>query len=220
MGQVPKRKSKRGRDERAAALRALTRAKLHLVPGALARAPTSLSERFDNPWAAVEALKRQLHPFPTGLLSFWAAQERGHVLIGARERGYVPGPQQCGQRALDGVAHVPLADLAAADARPLVLIGHLLDHLLGCHGAAEGAWLSEGGGITPRWREVGRQVRELFGLGYGQSEAAQRDPQVYFAEGLAAYCRERRGLNVADPLLERLLRRTVMSGAFWAAEEG
>lgn len=216
---MPKRKSKHERDERAAALRALTRRKLHLVPGALARLPTAISERFDNPWAAVETLKRQLRPFPTGLLRFWAAQERGHVLIGPRDRGYVPGPQQCGRRILDGVAHLALADLAAANARPLVLIGHLLDHLLGCYGAPEGTWLSDGGGITPRWQEVGRQVRELFALGYGQSEAAQRDPHVYFAEGLAAYCRDRRALNVADPLLERLLRRTVMNEAFWVAEE-
>jgi len=200
-------------------LRALTRAKLHLVPGALARVPTALSERFDNPWAPVEALKQQLRPFPTGLLRFWAAQERGHVLIGPQDRGYVPGPQQCGRRTLDGVAHVALADLAAANTRPLVLIGHLLDHLLGCHGAAGGPWLSDGGGITSRWQEVGRQIQELFALGYGQSEAAQRDPHAYFAEGLAAYCRDRRALNVADPLLERLLRRTIMNEAFWAAGE-
>jgi len=213
---MPKRKSKPGKGEHDAALRALTRAKLHLEPGALARVPTSVSERFDNPWAAVKRLQQRLRPFPTGLLRFWAAQERGHVLIGSRDRGYVPGPQQCGRRMLDGVAHVALADLAAANDRPLVLIGLLLDHLLGCQGG-EGAWLSDGGGITPRWQEVGRQVHELFGLGYGQSEAAQRDPHFYFAEGLAAYCRDRRALNVADPLLERLLRRTIMNEAFWMA---
>lgn len=214
---MPKRKSKQGKGERDAALRALTQAKLHLEPGALARVPTSVSERFDNPWAPMKALQRRLRPFPVGLLRFWAAQERGHVLIGRRDRGYVPGPQRCGKRTLDGVAYVALADLAAANDRPLVLIGLLLDHLLGCRGG-EGAWLSEGGGITPRWREVGRQVHELFELGYGQSEAAQHDPHIYFAEGLAAYCRDRRALNVADPLLERLLRRTIMNEAFWKAE--
>jgi len=207
------------RDKHTAALRALTRAKLHLVPGALAQVGTAVSERFDNAWAAVEALTRQLRPFPAGLLHFWAAQERGHVLIGARDGGYVMGPQQCGQRTLDGVAHVALADLAAANDRPWVLIGHLLDHLLGCRGALAGVWLSDGGGITPRWREVGRQVRDLFDLGYGQSAAARRDAHVYFAEGLAACCRDRQAFNVADPLLERLLRRTVMSEVFWLSEE-
>lgn len=216
---MPNRTSKGGKDERAVALRALARAKLHLVPGALARMPTAIGEHFDSPWAPVEALKRQLRPFPTGLLCFWVAQERGHVLIGPQDRGYMPGVQRCGQRMLAGVAHVALADLAMASSRPLVLVGGLLDHLLGCRGAADGAWLSDGGGITPRWQEVGRRVRELFALGYGQSEAAQHDPHAYFAEGLAAYWIDRRTLNVADPLLERLLRRTVMNDAFWAAEE-
>ena len=216
---MPKRNPPHREDEHAAARRALTRAKLHLVPGALARVGTAVSERFDNPWAAVEALTRQLRPFPSGLLRFWAAQERGHVLIGPRDGGYVPGPQPCGRRTLDGVAHVALADLAATNDRPRVLIGHLLDHLLGCGGADEGAWLSDGGGITPRWQEVGQRVRELFALGYGQSEAAQSDAHVYLAEGLAAYCRERRAFNTADPLLERLLRHTVMADAFWLSEE-
>lgn len=216
---MPKRTPQHREDEHAAALRALKRAKLHLTPGALARVGTAVGEHFDNPWAAVEALARQLHPFPSGLLRFWAAQERGHVLIGPRDGGYVPGPQPCGRRTLDGVAHVALADLAAANDRPLELIGYLLDHLLGCRGALAGAWLSDGGGITPRWQEVGRQVQELFALGYGQSAAARQDAHAYFAQGLAAYCRHRQALNVADPRLERLLRRTVMSDAFWLSEE-
>jgi hypothetical protein len=216
---MPNRTPKRGKHERAAALRALTRVKLHLVPGALEQVPTAISEHFDSPWAPVEVFKQQLRPFPTGLLRFWAAQERGHVLIGPQDRDYMPGQQRCGQRMLDGVAHVALADLATANSRPLVLVGRLLDHLLGCRGAADGAWLSDGGGITPRWQEVGQRVQELFALGYGQSEAAQHDPHAYFAEGLAAYCIDRRALNVADPLLERLLHRTVMNEGFWAAEE-
>jgi len=174
---MPNRTSKRGKYERAAELRALTRAKLHLAPGALEQVPTAISEHFDSPWAPVEVFKQQLRPFPTGLLYFWAAQER---LIGPQDQDYMPGPQQCGQRVLDGVAHVALADLATANSRPLVLVGRLLDHLLGCRGAADGVWLSDGGGITPRWQEVGQRVRELFALGYGQSEAAQHDPQTYF----------------------------------------
>jgi len=207
-------------DRQSAALRALARAKLHLVPGALARVPTGIGERFASPWTSVSLLQLQLGPFPAGLLEFWAAHERGHVLIDSLDRGYVPGPQPWGRRVLDGVACMALPDLATGSRRPLVLVGNLLDHLLGCGGAADGAWLSDGGGITPRWREVGGRLTELASLGYSLSESDAHDACTYFAEGLAAYCHDRRRLNVADPLLERLLRRSVMSEPFWAAEGG
>ena len=123
------------------------------------------------------------------------------MLIGPQDGGYVPGLQRCGRRTLDGVAHIGLVSLAQNSRRPLVLVGHLLDHLLGSHGDAGGAWLSAGGGISPRWRDVGRQVAELCDLGYGRSAEAKRDARVYFAEGLADWCCDRRSLNVVDPLL-------------------
>ena len=137
------------------------------------------------------------------------------MLMGSMDRGYVPGVQLCGRRVLYGVAHVALADLAQRNKRPLVLVGYVLDHLLGCKGAADGVWLSDGGGITPRWQEVGGCLRDIVSLGYGSDESGDCDAHAYFAEGLAAYCHDRRQLNVADPLLERLLRRTVMSDSFW-----
>jgi hypothetical protein len=216
---MPNPSQQRVEHSQTGALRTLTRAKLHMLPGALAQVPATVSRRFASLWSPIEALAELLRPLPAGLLCFWAEQPRGHVLVGPRDGGYVPGPQQCGNRSLDCVAHVGLADLAADSSRPLLLVGHLLDHLLGCCGAADRAWLSEGGGISFRWQEVGRQVAELHSLGYGRSEMAQRDPRVYFAEGLAAWCRDRQALNVADPRLERLLARTVMSETYWAAEE-
>jgi len=212
--------SGQGDDRQSAALRALARAKLHLVPGALARVPTGIGERFASPWAPVGVLQMQLRPFPNGLLEFWAAQEQGHVLMDSVDRGYVPGVQPWGRRVLDGVAHMALPDLVTGSRRPLVLVGYLLDHLLGCREVAGGAWLSDGGGMTPRWREVGGRLQELVSLGYGLGESEDHDTHSYFAEGLAAYCHDRRQLNVIDPLLERLLRRTVMSESFWAAEGG
>jgi hypothetical protein len=84
---MPNRTSKRGKDDRAAALRALTRAKLHLVPGALERAPTAIREHFDSPWAPVEVFKQQLRPFPAGLLRLWAAQEPARSPAGLSRRG-------------------------------------------------------------------------------------------------------------------------------------
>jgi len=212
--------SGQGNDRQSAALRGLARRKLHLVPGALARLPTGIGEHFASPWTSVNILQLQLRPFPAGLLEFWTTHERGHVLIGSIDRGYVPGPQPWRRRVLDGVAYMALPDLATGSRRPLMLVGYLLDHLLGCSGAIEGAWLSDGGGITPRWRDVGGRLRELVSLGYSVSESGAHDAHAYLAGGLAAYCHDRRQLNVADPLLERLLRTTVMSDAFWAAKGG
>ena len=216
---MPNSTSKSEIDRRATTVRALARAKLHVQPGGLAKVPAATRESFHGSWAPVNALVRQLRPLSTGLLRFWAEQERGHVHIGPLDGGYVPGAQTCGQRTLDGVAHVSLVDLAVGSSRPLTLVGHLLDHLLGCYGEPGGQWLSDGGGITPRWLEVGQQIRDLCDLGYGQPRGVKLSLHRYFAEGLASYCRDRRALNVVDPLLERLLRRTVMSDAFRAVEE-
>jgi hypothetical protein len=209
--------AKRGQrsERRADYLRSLTRDKLHLRPGALAAAPPAIRVHFESDWEPVVVFRRQLERFPVGLIQFWSLQERGHVIVGADVSRYVPGPQQSGTHELDGVAHVSLDDLVLANNQPLLAIGHLLDHLIGCLGAMEEAWLSDGGGITPRWREVGEALQELHALGYSESEAARADVHRYFAEGLAGFCRDRRRLNVADPLLERLLGRTVMSESFW-----
>ena len=190
-----------------------------MVPGALDHVPATVGERFGSPWGPVEALLELLRPLPAALLRFWAAQPRGHVLIDPLGGEYVVGLQPCGNRLLDCVAHVAVAELGVDSGRPLLLVGHLLDHLLGCCGAAGGMWLSGGGGITQRWREVGRQIAELYDLGYGRTDMAQCDPRRYFAEGLAGWCQDRRALNAADPRLERLLSRTVMCEAFWVAEE-
>jgi hypothetical protein len=191
-----------------------------VVPGLLDLVPAEVSKGFGSTWAPVQALQARLHVLPAPLLWFWAEHERGHVLIGPDDLGYIPGLQRCGQRTLDCVAHVSLQSLAAGGHRPLVLVGHLIDHLLGCHGEPDGRWLSAGGGVCSHWRDVGRQVAEFSQLGYGRAEVANQDPTAYFAQGLADWCHDRVALNVADPLLEKLLSRTVMNPAFWATGEG
>ena len=62
-------------------------------------------------------------------------------------------------------------------------------------------------------------MRELFPLGYGFDKAACREAQSYFARSVALYLHDRRALNVADPQIERLLRTTVFSGAFWRSRQ-
>jgi len=214
---MPKQTSQRGVADQPDVLRALTRSKLHIAPGTLARASGAIGDCFESPWAPVEELGRRLPGFGVGLLRYWAIQERGHVLIGPSDRGYLPGQQQWGRHQLDGVAFVSVVDLARASRRPLVLVAHMLDHLLGCAGAVDGPWLSDGGGTTAGLREVGQRVRELHRLGYSRGQEAQCDLHEYFAEALVDFCLDRRALNVADPPMERLLRRTLMNEAFWRA---
>ncbi len=195
--------------ERNAALRALLSDKLHAFPGAHAHSPGTL----------LKALLRQLNPLPTGLLRWWAAHPRGHVVIVSEGRGYVPGPQTAGVYALDGVAWVGAEAVLTKEPGPLEAIAHLLDHLLGCNGEVEGPWLSEGGGVSPPWREVGARLHSLFTLGYGATKEAQTNPRAYFAWGFVLNLRDPGALNAADPRLQRLLRTTLLSEGFWRFAE-
>ncbi|MCD6291060.1 MAG: hypothetical protein J7M34_11200 [Anaerolineae bacterium] len=200
----------------AAAQRAILRVKIHLAPNAQARLPTAFRERRvgRNAWAPARALADLLKPLPTEMLRWWEAQPTGHVLIGGRLSAYRPGPVQVKNRTLVNVAHVAPVDIAENRAAVWAALAGLFDHLLGCAGAPEGTWLSEGGGVSPEWQVVGRRIIELFQLGYAPGEAS-RSPRAYFAWGIALYCTSRRDLNVVDPLLERLLHTTVLSASFW-----
>ncbi|MCC7354033.1 MAG: hypothetical protein IT330_09770 [Anaerolineae bacterium] len=195
--------------ERDAALRALLSDKLHAFPDVWGRAPGVL----------LRTLMQQVRPLPAALLRWWAAHPRGHVVIAGEGRGYVPGPQTAGAYALDCVAWAAADALLAGEDSPLEAIAHLLDHLLGCDGEEEGDWLSAGGGISPRWREVGARLRELFALGYGPTAATRVNPHAYFAWGFVLGLRDPRALNVADPRLERLLRTTLLDNDFWRLAE-
>jgi hypothetical protein len=97
------------------------------------------------------------------------------------------------------------------------VLGHLIDHYLGCGGAADGHWLSEGGGVTPAWQAAGARLPALFALGYGLDEVAQSNARDYFAQSLALYCRDRQRLNVADPQIDKWFRNTLWNDAFWHA---
>jgi hypothetical protein len=148
------------------------------------------------------------------MLQWWVTQPTGHVVIGGQTSAYQPGPVQVRGRTLINVVHITSLDVLKDEAAVLFALAGLFDHLLGCGGEAEGLWLSEGGGLTLEWRKVGKRILELFQLGYAPGAAAG-SPRTYFAWGLALYCTDRRALNLADPLLERLLRTTVMSSGFW-----
>ncbi len=189
--------------------------RLHVAPRALDLSPPEAQRCFASVWAPLEVLSLRLKGLPTGLVRFWLRQPAGHVVVTHLTSRYEPGEHLLKHDVLCNVAYVGLPDLAQGSPDALVPVGHLLDHLLGNAGAGQGLWLSAGGGTSPALQEVGTRVAELFPLGHGFDAQARADVRAYFARSLALYWHDRRALNAADPLLERLLRTTLCADAFW-----
>jgi hypothetical protein len=142
----------------------------------------------------------------------------GYVAISLQESRYVVGPVELFRRQVQNVAFVSVEDLASDNHRPLHVLGHLVDHYLGCGGDTDGAWLTRGGGMNPTWQEAGSRLQRLFSLGYGVDEAAQSNVQDYLAQSLALFCRDRAILNAADPQIYKWFRSTLWSREFWQVE--
>ncbi len=196
-------------------LRSLKRERMHVEPWALERSPARVRQRFAHVWAPVDLLLDHLAAWPAGLLAFWLKEPAGHVILTAGESGYVPEPVPWQGTRLQAVARISPADLLD-DARPaLEVVAHLINHLLGSHGASGGAWLSDGAGVTASLSAVGAQIHALAALGYGP-----RDPHAYLAWAFAGYWLDRRALNAADPRVERLLRTTICGEPFWERIDG
>jgi hypothetical protein len=193
------------------------RARARLEPDLLAHAATSVRRRFQHDWAPVQALAKELSPLPSRLAEFLLDLGSGFALITAGESGYQPGPLRLRRQGVVNVAFVSVTDLADGNERPLHVLGHLIDHHLGCLGEATGAWLSEGGGVSPDWQAASARLGRLFQLGYGVDAVAQSHVRDYFAQSVAAYCRDRRLLNVSDPQMCKWLRATLWDAAFWKA---
>jgi hypothetical protein len=194
--------------------------RLHVAPRALELSPAAAQRRFTAAWAPLEELWSRLGLLPAGLARTWLLQPGGHVVITHLPSGYMPTMRLLKRHVLHNVAYVSVSDLARDSLDALVPVGCLLDHLLGCAGAEDGKRLSEGGGLNPALAQVGARVTELFELGYGFDAAARGDVRAYWARSLALYLHGRGALNVADPLMERLLRTTVLSATFWRSSKG
>ena len=130
--------------------------------------------------------------------------------------GYNEGVMLLKSGPVRNVAQVCLADLAGGSLEALVPLGRLLDHLSGSAGAPQGVRLSDGAGVSARLERLGGRIQRLYSLGHGFDELACQDAQSYFARSAALYLQDRRALNVADPLMEKLLRRTLFSQEFWS----
>jgi hypothetical protein len=208
------------------------------MPGALERLPGAVRSAFEHAWAPIQMLAQHIGCLPSALWEVLLAWDTGFVILVAGESRYEPGPVSLHGQQLKDVAFISLEDLVspggsvgrpatalecgshAAAFRhlglPLHVIGHLVDHHLGCGGEEQGAWLSEGGGVTPAWHEAGQRLARLFGLGYGIDEVAQSNTRDYFAQSLSVYCHNRQALNVADPQISKWLRSTLWNPAFWS----
>lgn len=192
--------------------RRLLHSHVHTLPGAAKHLPPSAP--FTTLWGGGIYLVSLLGGLPGPLLTWWAAQPAGHILLTDGEAGYALGELAVGDLALRDVSRIPLDRLIQDPLAGLALAVQPLDHLLGCGGDEAGRWLSDGGGITPAWQEIGRQIHSLFGLGYGLTEAAQKSPQAYLAQGLVLALHQPRRLNTQDPKLDRLLRGSLLNEGF------
>lgn len=189
------------------------------MPRLLIEAPPWVRGVFDHAWAPMQALGRQLEFLPVDLWDYLlgCSDPGGYLVIGAGESRYVPGPALIRQQQLLNVGWVAVEDLAADNEEPLTVVGHLIDHYLGCAGDAQGPWLSDpsGGGARPRWQEAGARLARLFALGYAADPRARSDVRDYFARSLALYCRDPQRLNVIDPQIDKWFRSTLWTKAFW-----
>jgi hypothetical protein len=198
-------------------LRRLTLERIHLLrPRELEESPAHVRQCYSTLWAPLSELARRLQTLPSGLQSVWLDSPGGHVVITHLRSRYAPGEYALNTNILVNVALVSVADLAMDSFDALLPITSLLDHLLGNDGSKEGCWLSEGGGRNAALQGVGRRITALFPLGHGFDALARADVRAYFARSLALYLHDRSALNVADPLLEKLVRTTLMSDRFWA----
>ena len=193
--------------------------RIHVAPRALELSPVDSQQRYMDMWSLLDDVVIRLRPLPVGLVRFWLGLKNGHVVLTHVPPRYEAGAWSFGRAVLHNVACIRVSDLAQGSLDAWVPLGHLLDHLMGTGGSPDGAWLSDGGGINQALQAVGARVAELFPLGYGFDEAARQDVRSYFARSLGLYLQERRTLNVADPQMEKLLRATVLSEAFWRSHQ-
>jgi len=163
----------------------------------------------------MRALSQQVAHLPPHLWSQLLRWDSGYVVICIGDSHYSPGPHGIRRQILTNVAFVSVEDLAVDNEQPLHVLGHLIDHHLGCRGDITGSWLSEGSGVSPHWRRASQQLSGLFALGYGVDPIAQSSVRDYFAQSLAIYCQDRQRLNIADPQIYKWFRSNLWDEASW-----
>lgn len=191
------------------------RARARLAPNLLSHASPWVRGVFEHAWAPMQALGNEIACLPPQLWPFLLEHEGGWVVIHPGSSHYVVGPVRVAGFDRRNVAFVSVEELARRDDVPLHIVGHLVDHYLGCAGDADGAWLSAGGGLAPHWQEAGERLGRLFALGHAADEAAAASVQDYVARSLAWYCHRPQDLCVADPNICKWFRATLWDNGFW-----
>ena len=194
-----------------------TRARL--MPDLLSQSPPWVRGVFDHSWAPMRTLAQQVNLLPPHIWSQLLRWEGGYAAICTGSSEYAVGPASIRHQHVANVAYVSVEDLAADNERPLHVLGHLIDHHLGWGGDFDGCWLSTGGGGSNRWRQAGQRLHEMFALGHSVDPVAQSNVKDYFAQSLALFCRDRKRLNVADPLIYKWFRNTLWNRAFWQDDQ-
>ena len=199
------------------AWRLLQQRKCHLEKGLSSALPPSVYRSLKSLWEPVQTFVKMLSPLPAPLVELWARVPNGHLLFSARPSAYEPNAVTVGDRMFVAVATIGIQQLIDAEIAPLIATGRLIDHLLGSYCEPGKPNLTDGSSVLgPEVSKLGLEIQELWRLGYGP-DWTENSPADYFAWGFAEFIRDRKRLNVVDPLLEKLFRHKLFSAQFWGA---
>lgn len=194
---------------------ALWRDRMHIEPRAL-ELSLQLNDSSRGGWSPFERLRPYLATLPTGLLEFWRASERGHLVYTHRPSEYVPGTQLWQEREFEGVCYLSMGELVATPDAALEALFAMLDHLMGSRCDPQGPWFSDGAGVTPQLVEAAARLARIHALGYGHAALGATSARDYMARAWALYLTDPQRLNVLDPQVFKLYRDVLMSERFWA----
>jgi len=177
---------------------------IYIVPTALQKSGRDAKRRFANLYAVREELFRQLSVFPISLLRLLSTAKRGQLIITTEGAEYNPETR---------IAKVSLTYLMRNRGVSQEEVTHLLDHLLGSEGL--GGRLSEGYGRTPRLKNVGQTIKQLFEAGNYVSPYAQTNEREYLAQGIRFYLFDPEQLIKKDAALYEFLEGEFFNESFW-----
>ncbi|MCE5259224.1 MAG: hypothetical protein LLG44_09230 [Chloroflexi bacterium] len=191
--------------------------RIHVAPDALDGLPAQQG-RIETVWDLGLTFLKILAPLPDGMLRWWLAQPRGHIVIHSGESRYVPGTQIWRGNSYESVLYIS-AEQAAGDSREsFLLVMRLLDDLLGEELQAARGSFSDGCGSTQALTEAAQRFSRLAQLGYGSDLLGADSPSDYLAQTLYLALAEPQELNRLNPLLLKLYQQTLLSEGFWVRQ--
>lgn len=196
-------------------LDALWRDKMHIEPQALDMS-LQLCDSHGQMRSPFQRLRPYLVSLPTGLLGFWHASPRGHLVYTHRGSQYASGAQIWQERAFEGLCFLSVRDLVVAPEAALEALCAMLGHLLGSHGDPLGPEFADGAGVIPSLSGAAAIFLRIHDLGYGHEVLGATSAREYLARSWAVYLTDPRRLNVVDPRVFKLFHDILMNERFWA----